>query len=693
MNLFEKLTGSKRSRLVWGVVLLLLAAGLALSFAFAYSAVGGQQRAAQARAVEYTTKRPLSDLLPSQVQKSIVGEPYKALLKEIAEQILSDDRVLRVRIWELDGTLIFSTDQRDRIGQAQASGTKQFEKAAASQTASVLTADEEAPKAGLAGTTERLYVTFAPLRLVSQPKAAAVVEIDQRYAAVLAAAYRLWRPLQLGLGVLAVLALVMLVASVRAAGQVGSGRSRRSAPAAPAPAGFVGPPSAALKEAEAKLRGAEDAVRKAEERAGSAEREKRQIAERLVAAHEQLELMTAAAKSAKSSGRDAAAEAKRLQAAEADRDRLASELQRTQSALAEREAALAEATKRAGGDAALERQVEERIAQLEATAKGAEMRAEEAEHRANAKLQEVEASLADASAKAVSLESVAKQIEEDRKAAAAELDQARGALAERERELTRLQEELSSKDAELERTRADKPETPTVGGWGGKRKAAELIARIEELEGQRAQDVAELQRVQEALANTQLELTAATRRTKEAEAPAQKVNAEESVSREVAEPRTWPPQAAPPAPPAEAAPEAPAPMAPAPMAPAPVAPAPVSPRPRAPRPAAPSRAAPREGEPLFAEPEEDTIAARLTRLRSKKPAAATASAEKVPAEEPSAAELAVAPARRGRANAEERSSQPEPPAEEGLSLRERLTRAAAARHRAPGTSPEESEPH
>ena len=677
MNLFEKLTGAKRSRLVWGVILLLLAAGLALSFVFAYSAVGGQQRAAQARAVEYTTKKPLSELTPSQVQKSIVGEPYKALLKEIAEEILSDDRVLRVRIWELEGTLIFSTDQRDRIGQAQASGNKQFEKAAASQTASVLTAEEEAPKAGLAGTTERLYVTFAPLRLVSQPKAAAVVEIDQRYAAVLAAAYRLWRPVQLGLGVLALLALVMLVISVRAASQVGTGRSRRSAPAAPAPAGFVGPPSAALKEAEAKLRGAEETARKAEERAGSAEREKRQIAERLVAAHEQLELMTAAAKSAKPSGREAAAEVKRLQAAEAERDRLASELQRTQSALAEREAALADAT-RTGGDAALERQVEERIAQIEATAKGAEMRAEEAEQRANAKLHEVEASLADASAKAVSLESVAKQVEEDRKAAAAELEQARGALAEREREVTRLQEELASKDTELERTKADKPETPTVGGWGGKKKAAELIARIEELEGQRAQDVSELQRVQEALANTQLELAAATRRTKEAEALAQKVHAGERVSREVVEPPAAPPPAPAPSPIASPPPDPPA---AAPSPPAPQAPVPVSA-------ARPPAAAPRDGDPLFAEPEEDTIAARLTRLRSKKPGAAATAAEKVPADEPSPAEAPVASSRKGRAKAAE--PEPEPPAEEGLSLRERLTRAAAARHRAPGSSPEES---
>lgn len=683
MNLFEKLTGAKRSRLVWGVVLLLLAAGLALSFVFAYSAVGGQKRGAQARAVEYTTRKPLSELLPSEVQESIVGEPYTALLKEIAEQILSDDRVLRVRIWELEGTLIFSTDQRDRIGQAQASGNRQFEKAAASQTASVLTAEEEAPKAGLAGTTERLYVTFAPLRLVSQPKAAAVVEIDQRYAAVLAAAYRLWRPLQLGLGVLAILALVMLVTSIRAAGQMAT-RSRRSALAFPAPAGFVGPPSAALRESEAKLRGAEEAARKAEERAGSAEREKRQIAERLVAAHEQLELMTAAAKSAKPSGREAAAEAKRLQTAEAERDRLASELQRTQSALAEREAALAEATMKAGGDAVLERQVEERIAQLEATAKGAEMRAEEAEQRANAKLHEIEASLADASAKAVSLESVAKQVEEDRKALAAELEQARGALAEREREVKRLQEELASKDTELERAQADKPETPTVGGWGGKRKAAELIARIEEIEGQRAQDVSELQRVREALASTQLELEAATRRSKQAEALAEAVHAGERESRDVAEPPAEPPPAPAPSPIASPPPE---PLAPAPSLPAHQEPAPESA-------AWPPAAAPRGGDSLFAEPEEDTIAARLTRLRSKKLAAAAAASEKVPAEDPAPAEAPAPSSREGRVEAEEQSPEPEPPAEDGVSLRERLTRAAAARHRvAPDTSPEESGHH
>ena len=122
-------------------------------------------------------------------------------------------------------------------------------------------------------------------------------------------------------------------------------------------------------------------------------------------------------------------------------------------------------------------------------------------------------------------------------------------------------------------------------------------------------------------------------------------------------------------------------------------PAPSPPTPQAPvsvSTARPPAAAPRDGDSLFAEPEEDTIAARLTRLRSKKPGAAAAAAEKVPADEPAPAEAPVASSRKGRAKAAE--PEPEPPGEEGLSLRERLTRAAAARHRAPGSSPEESDP-
>ena len=96
-----------------------LAGAMALSFVFAYSSVGDQQRAAQARVVGDTTRKPLSELTATQVSKPIQGDAYKALLKDVRDHVMKDDRVLRVRIFNLNGTLVFSTAAKDRIGVAQ----------------------------------------------------------------------------------------------------------------------------------------------------------------------------------------------------------------------------------------------------------------------------------------------------------------------------------------------------------------------------------------------------------------------------------------------------------------------------------------------------------------------------------------------------------------------------------------------
>ena len=125
MELFRKLTSSRMSRVGWGLAIVALAGAMALSFVFAYSSVGDQQRAAQARAVGYTTKKPLSDLTAIQVSKPIQGDAYKTLLKDVKDHVLNDDRVLRVRIFNLSGTLVFSTDAGDKIGVAQI-GSPQF---------------------------------------------------------------------------------------------------------------------------------------------------------------------------------------------------------------------------------------------------------------------------------------------------------------------------------------------------------------------------------------------------------------------------------------------------------------------------------------------------------------------------------------------------------------------------------------
>src|SRR6266511_1223534 len=232
-------------------------------------------------------------------------------------------------------------------------------------------------------------------------QAAAVVEVDQRYAAIEAAAYQLWRPIQLVIGVLILIALLMLVASVL------SWRGRRFAVsskdgARPAPGFAQGGSTRAQKDLEKRLEAVEESLRTAEQRAGASEREKRQIAERLVTAQEQLELMTAAAKSPKPAKGSDEAVSRRLAELEAERDRMTAEVTRLERELQERGSA--PAGENGPSPSSAETGVQERVAELEAA-------------------------LADANAKAASFESAARQLEEERKVASAELDRAKEEIA------------------------------------------------------------------------------------------------------------------------------------------------------------------------------------------------------------------------------------------------------------------------
>jgi chromosome segregation ATPase len=400
MKLVRKLTSSRMSRVGWGLAVLALAGAMALSFVFAYSSVGDQQRAAQARAVGDTTKKPLSELTAAQVSKPIQGDAYKVLLKDVRDHVMKDDRVLRVRIFNLNGQLVFSTDAGDKIGVAQI-GSPQFQTGSSGGVASVITEPEAAVPSALAGSSERLYVTFAALRLQSQPKAAAVVEVDQRYSAIEAAAYQLWRPIQLGIGVLILVALLMLVVSVLASRAPRRFETPPKVGAQPGQGFAQGGSTRVQKELEKRLEAVEESLRTAEQRVAASDREKRQIAERLVSAHEQLELMTAAAKSPKPAKGGDEAVARRAAALEAERDRMAAEVTRLEGELEERGSAPAG---EGGTPSSADEKVQGRVAELEAA-------------------------LEDANAKAASLESAARQFEEERKVASAELDRAKEEIA------------------------------------------------------------------------------------------------------------------------------------------------------------------------------------------------------------------------------------------------------------------------
>lgn len=667
MTWIQKLTGARRSRPFWGVLMLITAALLAASFPLSSRGLRSAESDAQSKAVDYTNTVLVNALTPEELQGAILSADYRKLIIAVQGAILSDPGVARLRLWQPDGTLIFSSDQRDEIGQPVGLGNAQIEEAVRGRTESLLTEARVAPKVGLAGSNEKLYETFVPLRLGGGVDVMAVAQIDQRYSVIADEAYRFWRPAQWALGGAAVLFLLFFCASLLAK----PARARVAAgEAAAVPAGSG--------EASERVRATEQRMGQLEEHLATSERQLHetlqankmlehdldQAAETIrrlegesrrlqVAAGATPGVAAAGAAATTSAAMEAAQLTGRLKTSEEERERAAAEVQRLKAALAAKEADLALAQANVSSVEAASTKAEEAVRGTEERATRAEARAKEAEQRANEaeirgkeaeaaraaleaeasktkesrekkaaadlkkakqeaekatlRVAEVEALAAEHQAKAGSLEASAKAAEEARKAVVAELEKTRASHGEAQAEVTRLTEALAAKKAEAAQAGAGagRAEEQTA-------KAAELESRVRELEDQRRRGVEDLARAEERLGNTQVELTRATKRAKELEERLRRLEAGETQPR------------------GERAPEP-------------------------------------EAEPAAASP--------LARLRRE-----VREAGRAPAEEPA----------QGTEGPAHGAEEPAPVDEAGLSLRERLARAAAARHRTPGSGGSQS---
>ena len=661
MTWMRKLTGARWSRPVWGGLTLITTVLLAASFLLSSRALRNAESDARSQAVDYTNTVLVNALTPEEIQGVILKADYRKLIIAVQGEILADPGVARLRLWQPDGTLIFSSDQRDEIGQPVGVGNPRIEAAVQGKTESLVTEARVAPKAGLAGSNEKLYETFVPLHLGGAVDVAAVAQIDQRYSLIQNEGYRFWRPAQWALGGTAAVFLLLFWVSLLAT----PARARVAAADGAAPVAGEAPEHA---------RATEQRMRQLEERLATSERqlhetlqaskmlehdldEAAQTITRLEAEIRRLQVAAGAAPGAAAAGAaattaaalEAAQLTERLKGSEEERARVAGEVQRLKAALAAKEADLALAQARVTSAEAESTKVEEAIRGAEERVARGETRAKEAEQRANeaqvrAKEAEVRAKEAEAARGALEAEASKTKDAREKKAAAdlkkakQEAEKAALRVAEVEALLTEHRAKAGSLEAsakvaeearkatadELEKMRASHGETQAEvtrltealtakeaevaqaaagAGAAGEQaaKAAELASRVRELEDQRRRDVEELARAEERLGNTQLELMRATKRAKELEQRLRELEAGGA------------------APPRERVSE-----------PEPE-PAPVSP---------------------------------LARLRREVREAARA-----PAEEP----------------APVAAEEPAPVDEAGLSLRERLARAAAARHRAPGS--------
>jgi hypothetical protein len=641
------------ARIVSGALSLALLGALLFTVVRGRGSIAEAEAAAQERAVRWATSTLSDALTPEQTSSEILGPAYRELLIVVQAGILADDRVARVRIWSPDGLLVFSSDQRDKIGEYVAEGDPNIEAALAGEVVSLPTEATLGPKAGLAGADEKLLQTFVPLHLAGETGTSGVAQIDQRYWAIEEEAAGAWSGVRLALVVALTGSVLWFVFTIRRrpvlpAVGVGGGPTVEEEGSQDVVAAL-----ARAERAEAEVVAAGERLRALEARALAAEER---------AARAEADLAEALAGRSEPGADEATAA--RLRELEEERRGLSAELARMRAALAEREAELtvaleghpaagveAEADRIAELEAELERtrgEVERTGAELEAAferAAAAEAERTELSSRVEALAAELEttrAELAQVREAAEGLEagaaegSAALRAAEERAAAAeaertelssrvealaAELETTRAELENARAELETTRAELETTRAELRSARADLEEARAQLSAGVSAAAEEpaedveaLRARIEELEAARRTDIAELQRAREALANTQYEAAQALRRAKELERELAVLRAEALEPAAAEQPEAEQPEE-------------------------------------------------EEGRP--------TIGERLAALARER------TSDRRPPAEPGTAEPE-----------EPAASAAEQPEEEGLSLRERLARAAAARHRAPGQDTE-----
>ena len=353
----ERETGflGRYGRFVWGGAAALLLLALAASFMLSGSAVSSAEARAQARAENLSASVVEEQLTPDLLARDIGGTDYRDLTVRVQAGILSDERFEVVRIWRLDGALIYSTAQRDDVNGFAAPDDQWIQQALGGRTVSVLSSDGTYHE-GLRRPTEELFQTFVPIRL-SGDAVDGVVQMDQRYGAIHNEAMQLWRPVQVVALLLLIGAGLMLARTLRSGKTYGDGGiERRASPG----------------------RRADDlSVRDAIDRADLAERRVRDTERRM----EELEAQLAGAPSTATATAAVEELDLKLRASEAEREELASTVKRLQSELVEKAAEVSLAREGSAGTRAEAKRVNKLIADAESKVVAAERKAAAAEQK------------------------------------------------------------------------------------------------------------------------------------------------------------------------------------------------------------------------------------------------------------------------------------------------------------------------
>jgi hypothetical protein len=206
MGPVQRFTRDAASKYVWASLMVAAILGLVFTITKGGDAVEAERLASERRAVAAVEEIVQPRLDASDLEAPIAAEELTNLREALDRAILSDPRVVRLRIWSEGGELLFSTDREDDLGSNGALNDEVLRRAAAG---SAITGSNLTDVGGSDPRGRSLLRTYAPLG------SNAVVEVDQTSEGTVASVRSTWRMYQILAGALVALFLLLTILSLR----------------------------------------------------------------------------------------------------------------------------------------------------------------------------------------------------------------------------------------------------------------------------------------------------------------------------------------------------------------------------------------------------------------------------------------------------------------------------------------------
>ena len=196
---------------LFGGLAVVCVVAVAIAWALQQRALTSKTSAEQAQVTTFVKQTMAPGLAGVDLSKPLSPSAKQRLDDKLDKGVLATGPIVRVRVFSIDGQLVYSSDPADKLGSATFGYPDALRGAAGGAMTGLVDDDTVTVKGGREAI--RLLRTYAPLT-GPKDKTIAVVAVDQRYAPLEQAAGTPWHTVQLALAALAVVFLAMALYGV-----------------------------------------------------------------------------------------------------------------------------------------------------------------------------------------------------------------------------------------------------------------------------------------------------------------------------------------------------------------------------------------------------------------------------------------------------------------------------------------------